>query len=213
MIPGYHIDANHGFVCQSHIFARKQVYDRAYIDQRYDTYKTSALMCVQRLDLIKDICGRIGSIFDFGYGNGQFLLHCHHDGIDASGYDINGYPLPKGPEFTYPDPLTTYDVATLFDVFEHMDETEQRELIGTLSCRYLAISVPWCHIELGGDWFLEWRHRRPDEHLFHFNAGSLCSLLRLYNYQPVFVGNPEDQIRKVEGEWWPNILTVIFKRL
>lgn len=213
MIPGYHIDENHGFLVQSRIFVQKQTYDLAYIDQRYEKYPKLGLMSHERLELIKDVCGRPASIFDFGYGNGAFLLHCYTDGIQTSGYEVNGWPLPECCMFSNVDPFISYDVATLYDVFEHLTEDEQRTLLSTLVCKNLVISVPWCHIELGREWFAAWRHRRPDEHLSAWNAGSLCSLLRIYNYVPVFVGNPEDNIRKVEGEWWPNILTVIFKRV
>lgn len=213
MIPGYHIDPNHGFIVQSHIFKQKQVYDIEYVKARYEKYPTTARMSYERLELVKDVCGRPATIFDFGYGNGDFIRHCASDGIQASGFEINKWPVPQECVFTSVDPFLSYDVATAYDVFEHLSEDEQRQLLDTLVCAHLVVSIPWCHIELGDDWFAAWRHRRPDEHLFHFNVGSLCSLFRLYNYRPVYVGNPEDQIRKVDGEWWPNILTVIFKRV
>lgn len=213
MIPGYHIDHNHGFVKQAHIFDKKMVYDRAYIKERYEKYTTVDQMNVLRLDLIKDHCGRPDTIYDFGYGNGSFLTHCYHDGIKPCGYEVNTWPLPDGCMHALPDPLMKFDVVTLFDVFEHLTEDEQRQILGVV-CRYMVLSVPWCHWhELGDGWFMDWRHRRADEHLSHFTPASLCSLFRLYNYRPIFVGNPEDQIRKVETEWWPNILTVIFKRV
>lgn len=214
MIPGYHIDKNHGSVHQSHIFDKKMVYDQAYIEQRYQKYDTVDRMNVLRLDLIKDVCGRPGSIFDYGYGNGSFLVHCHEDGIRSAGYEINTWPLPEGCMHAIADPLLRFDVFSMFDVFEHLTEDEQRSLLGNVICGHMVFSLPWCHYELGDEWFQNsYRHRRPDEHLSHWAPGSLCSLLKLYNYRPVYVGNPEDAIRKVESEWWPNILTAIFKRV
>lgn len=212
MTPDYDIDPNHGFLKQTRIFNKPMVYDREYIAQRYDTYTTNELMSMLRLDLIKDHCGRINSIFDFGYGNGAFLNQCQHDGIQSFGYDINQYPIPEGCIFTSHDNLT-FDVVTMFDVLELLNEDEQRHMLGTLNCKWLVISVPWCHaMELGWEWFSQWRHRRPDEHLAGFGVASLCSLLKVYKYVPVFVGCPEDAIRK-PTDHLPNILTVVFKRV
>lgn len=211
MTPDYDIDSNHGFVKQTRIFNKPMVYDQQYIRERYDTYTTCELMSMLRLDLIKDHCGRINSVFDFGYGNGSFLKQCVHDGIDSYGYDINGYAIPEGAKFTSHDNLV-FDVVTMFDVLEHLTEDEQRHMLGTLHCKWLVISVPWCHaMELGWEWFSHWRHTRRDEHLFHFGVASLCSLLKVYKYVPVFVGCPEDAIRK-PTDHLPNILTVVFKR-
>lgn len=215
MIPGYHIDENHGQIVQSHIFDKKMVYDLAYIEQRYQKYDTVERMSMLRLDLIKDHCGRPNCIYDYGYGNGAFLVQCQQDGIMATGYEVNGWPLPEDCTYALPDAFMAFDVVTLFDVFEHMTEDEQRQLLSTVVCRYIVFSVPWCHAhELGDEWFQnQYRHRRVDEHLSHWTPASLCSLLKIYNYRPIFVGQPEDSIRKVESEWWPNILTVIFKRV
>lgn len=212
MIKGYTIDENHAFVKQTGIFERKQVYDVEYVRSRYDTYTTNEVMSMLRLDLIKDHCGRPEHIFDLGYGNGAFLKQCVTDGIRSYGFDVSGYPIPEGCVFASPEFLT-FDVVTLFDVFEHLTEDEQRNLLATLQTRYLVISVPWCHaMEIGWDWFYAWRHRRVDEHLAHFGVASLCSLLKVYNYKPIFVGNPEDAIRKSDNGL-PNILTVIFERV
>lgn len=215
MIPGYHIDPNHGCLWQSHIFEKPMVYDKAYIQERYEKYSSVERMSMLRLDLIKDVCGRPGSLYDFGYGNGAFLVQCQTDGITSWGYEINTWPIPEGCRHALPDPFIAFDVVTLFDVFEHLTEDEQRQLLGTVVCKHIVLSVPWCHAhELGPEWFTHaYRHRRPDEHLSHWSPASLCSLFRIYKYTPVFVGNPEDQIRKVDGEWWPNVLTIIFKRL
>lgn len=214
MIPGYHIDENHGFIQQSRIFDKKMVYDKAYVQQRYEKYDTVERMCMLRLDLIKDHCGRPTSIYDYGYGNGAFLNHCLHDGIQTFGFEVNTWPVPEGCMYVTHDPFMRFDVVTLFDVFEHLTEDEQRALLSTVVCEYMVFSVPWCHPELGPEWFQNtYRHRRADEHLSHWTPASLCSLLKIYNYRPIFVGSPEDQIRNHPDEWWPNILTVIFKRV
>lgn len=211
MTPDYNIDENHGFLRQARIFNKPMVYDQEYIRQRYDTYTTNELMSMLRLDLIKDHCGRPKTVFDFGYGNGAFLRQCVTDGIQGFGYDISGYPIPDGAQFTSHENLV-FDVVTMFDVFEHLSEDEQRHMLGTLRCKWLVISVPWCHaMELGLEWFSQWRHRRPDEHFSAFGAASLCSLLKVYKYVPVYVGCPEDAIRK-PTDHLPNILTVVFKR-
>ena len=192
MIPGYHIDANHGHIVQSRALERKTPANKAI---------SYPLLSFQRLELIKDVCGRPATLLD--YGSPEFVLYCDTGGIQTTGCRISDAA----------DPFIAYDVATLFDVFQLMTEDEQRDLLGTLVCKHLVLSVPWCHPELGAEWFAAWRHLKRDEHLSHWTSASLCSLLRIYNYRPIYVGNPEDAIRKVESEWWPNILTVILKRI
>ena len=48
------------------------------------------------------------------------------------------------------------------------NQNEGLEFVKKLKCKYILISVPCCHY-YSDDWFKNWKHRRPDEHIFHFN--------------------------------------------
>jgi hypothetical protein len=56
---------------------------------------------------------------------------------------------------------------------------------------------------------MNWKHRKPNEHLFHFNPDSLRKHFELHGYEYVTHSCIEDGIRKGEDE---NILTGIFKK-
>jgi peptidoglycan hydrolase-like protein with peptidoglycan-binding domain len=79
-----------------------------------------------------------------------------------------------------------------------------------LDCNYVYISLPWCH-NFSEEWFMNWKHRRPDEHLWHFNKKSIENFFNEMGYDMVDYSNVEDLIR-VSGEEYPNILTCIFKK-
>jgi hypothetical protein len=63
---------------------------------------------------------------------------------------------------------------------------------------------------LSAEWFESWKHRRPNEHLWHFNDESLKKFVESQNYEFVNSTNIEDCIRKTNYNY-PNILTSIFK--
>ena len=58
---------------------------------------------------------------------------------------------------------------------------------------------------------MNWKHRRPDEHLWHFDEDSLYNFMKRMGYTFISSSNIEDTIRKnKEGE--TNILTAVFKK-
>ena len=74
------------------------------------------------------------------------------------------------------------------------------------------ISVPNCHYTNDG-WFENWKHRRPDEHLWHFNKKSLDKFMERMGYVMISSTNLEDTIRKNNDQEEKNILTCVFKKL
>ena len=61
-----------------------------------------------------------------------------------------------------------YDIITFYDSLEHFEEIE---FVKKLKCNYICISVPNCHYK-NDEWFRNWKHRKPNEHLWHFNSKS-----------------------------------------
>jgi hypothetical protein len=146
------------------------------------------------------------SILDVGYGNGDFLRICKNK-IDSYGNDISGYPVPEGVTFVKNIFERHYDVICFFDVLEHF---EKIDFVQNLKCDYIFLSLPWCH-NFSDEWFLNWKHRRPDEHLWHFDEKSIKNFFNEMGYETIDYSNIEDLIR-VSNEDYPNILTCILKK-
>ncbi len=189
-------------------------YDANYIRARYETYPREQLVaCAHlRLGLVSTLAKPyyLHRLLDYGYGNGAFLSAAvNHPQISAHGYEINGWPIPAGATSVY-DPLEMqWDTVCFFDVMEHIPNL--RDVLARLNTRNLVISLPWCHANmLGADWFANWKHRRPGEHIWHFDADSITAFLARFGYGLVhFIGNPEDAVRRPSGHAPANILTVI----
>lgn len=185
-------------------------YDRAYIENNYCTYSQK---CREMAHLrFGYICGALGaipdSVLDIGYGSGEFLSVAAQIVPRVGGHDITGINPPAGVEFITNIYESEWDVVTFFDVLEHFKDP--REVVSRLDAQHIAISLPWCHY-VNDEWFAEWKHRKPNEHLHHFNAVSLAAMMRECGYR--LITSPteiEDTIRK-ELNGLPNILTCIFQ--
>lgn len=157
------------------------------------------------------IVGSIGhipkSILDVGYGNGSFLKTCSKIIPNCYGNDISGYELPNDISFVSDIESKFFEVITFFDSLEHFIDIE---FVKNLNCDYICISVPWCHYH-DDDWFENWKHRRPNEHLHHFNQKSLNKFMQRMGFDIISSTNIEDTIRVGVGKEY-NILTSIFKK-
>jgi SAM-dependent methyltransferase len=183
-----------------------QKYDFDYVS-RYNLFDDT----LQRLRY--DYCSsyfNFDSVLDVGYGNGDFLKVCKENGKECYGNDISGYALPEGIHFTE-DRNIEVDLVTFFDCLEHFPERNLEDILSSLRCKYLCITVPWCHDWDNTDKFLSWRHRKPNEHFHHFDVKGLSTLLNMSGFDIVNVSSFEDTIRSNKGQL-PNILTVLAKK-
>jgi hypothetical protein len=142
-----------------------------YVEKRYDSYgELTNYMSHLRLGYVFGVVKeKINSILDVGYGNGSFLKVCKKTIPNCYGHDVTNYKLPEGVEFVNNWIESETDVTTFFDVIEHLDDPY---IVKNLKTKYIIISVPWCHYE-SDEWFENWKHRRPNEHLWHFNGSSM----------------------------------------
>jgi methyltransferase family protein len=205
MLSGYK-RIQHGIIKQDPLLPMI-TYDISYVRDSYDTFPTIRQMSELRLDLIRHVVPvPPGSeVLDVGYGNGDFLRLCMERGMTAFGNDVSGYPLPPGASFVADICAGRFDCVTFFDSLEHMVSID---FMAKLQAKYVAISLPWCHY-LDDEWFRGWKHRRPDEHVYHFDAASLCLYMKANGFSSRYIGNPEDRIR-TPVDALPNILTGIF---
>lgn len=207
MLENYIVDDN-GIVKQLH--KDEMVYDDSYVQNRYNMYDTTRQMSYLRLG---NLLGLLGPdvpkrLLDVGYGNGDFLITASRVVEKCFGFDVPpAYPLPD--EIETVDSLydREYDVVCFFDSLEHFEDIYE---IKNLKTRYIYISVPWCHYQ-SDEWFEGWKHRRPNEHLWHFNLDALINFMRSIDYQYIHHSSIEDLIRKPQGDL-PNILTGLFRK-
>lgn len=194
----YQVDKNH------------IAYDKEYVNTRYVKYgELPTYMGYLRLGNIVGSIGKVpDSILDIGYGDGSFLKVCSNIIPKCYGYDISTYPIPEKCQQVNDISEDCYDVITFFDSLEHFEDIE---FVRDLKCNYICISVPYCSYK-SDSWFENWKHRRPNEHLWHFDQYSLTNFMMRMGYGVVSGSNIEDTIRKNEDEHY-NILTCVFKKL
>jgi hypothetical protein len=179
-------------------------YDHAYV-ARYEKYPERELSEI-RAALFRRFFPEAEAVCDIGYGTGAFLraVKDRSPWVDCFGYDVSPYPAPS---FVRVEPnwqKKRWPVLTFFDSLEHFEQLPKFKAEGVI------VSVPWYHPALGAKWFYGWKHRRPGEHLWHFTPETLANVMAINGLRPVFIGSPEDAVRKNDGDW-PNILTMVFK--
>lgn len=204
MIPNYEKDRN-GVIRQmtrEHLTA----YDQQYVQERYSSAPVQEMSNL-RLGYIVGSIGYVpDSILDIGYGQGDFLRAAAKLVPHVRGYDVPpAYPVP-GIELVESPYAQCYDVVTFFDSLEHFESIYD---IKALRARNVVLSVPWCHY-LSDDWFRTWKHRRPNEHLWHFDLDSLTRFMGEVGYSIVNHCAIEDAIRRGDGIH-ANILTATFR--
>jgi hypothetical protein len=183
-------------------------YNLEYVSNSYDSYGEKVnYISFLRLGYLLGVINEIpNSILDIGYGNGAFLKACKNVIKNCYGNDISDYNLPADVNFIDDIFIDYYDVITFFDSLEHFHDIE---FVKKLKCKYILISVPCCHY-YSDDWFKNWKHRRPDEHIFHFNENSLNDFMIDCGFEKMSISFVEDTIRKGEEK---NILTGIFRKI
>ena len=183
-------------------------YDEFYLKHYENMGSLLQPTSMLRLGYIIGSVGKIPtSLLDVGYGNAAFLNSSRPLIPKLYGNDVAKQLLPDGVEYVENIMEEKYDVITFFDSLEHMEDIE---FVKNLKCNYICISLPWCHY-FNDEWFENWKHRKPDEHLWHFNKESLTKFMTRMSYETIDICNLEDATRD-NGEKHENILTGIFKK-
>lgn len=208
------------------LYPQKFKYDPKYVsvyDKPQYSKKSDVLQSI-RFNFIRAMLQetKLESLIDIGYGNGAFLSHVRSvdPEIVLYGHDITGIEPPKGVFETEGDEwilMPGNTVMTFWDCLEHFPDLS---FLSAISSNYIVVSLPWCHFNrisphhcdsvLGVEWFSNWHHRKPNEHLHHFDKDSLIRTFEMYGWRCIGSTNAEDMIRR--GSSSRNILTAAFKR-
>lgn len=206
------------------LYPQRFTYDEKYVS-KYNTPKYTILNDALQKLRIGFVLACWGGEFtpgllDVGFGNGAFVKAAQQSDLFAQlyGYDVTDVRIPRnvarlGDDWTD----GTYNIVTFWDVLEHFPDLS---FLATLKADMVVISCPWCHYndfkdsdnEKAVEYFTDWHHRKPNEHLHHFDRSSLVKTMVLYGWQYVQSCSIEDLVRKGKDRRPPNILTAAFKR-
>jgi len=161
----------------------------------------------------------VDRLLDFGCGSGTFLTIANKY-CNAVGYDINDHKIKakKIADINYPK--KHFRIVTFFDSLEHTVCPEH--IINVMYPKYIIISIPECNAikniynntyDVDYKKFIEWKHRKYGEHLYHFNRFLLDKFMNKMNYKCLIHSNFEDLIRKPINKFESNILSAIYKRM
>jgi SAM-dependent methyltransferase len=186
-------------------------YDAAYLDRmaRRGVLKAHALAAA-RLNVLEAFVPEARSMLDFGCGIGQFVNLARTCGWDARGHDVAPGDEPWRVDYAAAAAVP-WQVVTFFDSLNHL--TAPDRVVRSLSPGWVMVSVPECHSPASRDWFMSWEHRRPGEHLWHWNRPMLDQWFWLLGYEPVMHSHFEDDLRGRYHPDLPNILTAIYRQV
>jgi len=132
-------------------------------------------------------------VLDFGSGIPWFRVF-RPAGIEVDTYDIGVAPQTG---------ITRekYDLITLWDVLEHLEDLTLANL-AIRSSKWAAVTVP---ILPSGVLLHKWKHYKPGEHIIVFTEQSLQEFFNKRGFKLILKGHPECEIRT-------DITSFLFKR-
>lgn len=179
-------------------------YGIKYVEKNYRWSPVTEVSFL-RLGYIASILKDDSKVLDIGYGDGEFIRALRKCGVDAIGYDVHSDSLGVP---TVSDLSGKYDVVTLYDALEHV---ENLETILKINTEYFIVTVPNFLLNQSDDQIRNWKHYKPNEHLHYFTEASILALFRRHDFDCLLVHNVEDLIRTKNGQN-ANTMTYIFKR-
>jgi hypothetical protein len=178
-------------------------YDKQYASHTKTNHKMSYLRIGVLLGFIHvDELKKMNCI-ELGPGNGEFYKTIQTKVNDMKGYDLADTEFSN---ITLPQIYNKqWDILFAFDVIEHMEDIND---IWKIDFNYAFISIP-CPPQGNLE---DWRHLKPNEHLWHITASQFEKWANDNNYSVIYSGCPEDVIRIRWNKDKVNINTFIIKR-
>lgn len=143
---------------------------------------------------------------DIGAGNGNFVRYGKNKFKNLYSYDITGNTISQE---TLEN--TIWDLVVLTDTLEHFDDINK---LFNLNWKYAFISFPETPKVLVWEELMDWKHFKPDEHIWCLNMNGMIQWLSDNGCEIMAKGNPEDLIRtnKDKDKENTNISTILTKR-
>jgi len=188
----------------------RMVYDAEYVRSRYaaidDRVKALAR---HRIEVLTAFSGPPANrtLLDYGSGSGRVVEAAAAAGWNAAGCDVVPGRMGLAP---HEAARVRWQAVTFFDSLGHL--VDPAAVVRDLAAGWVMVSVPWCHRPEDWCWFGPWKHRRPGEHLWHWNRDTLAAFFADLGYAEVVSGCVEDDFRPHPGQAEANILTAVFRR-
>lgn len=143
---------------------------------------------------------------DVGSGNGEFSRYAKTVFKEICEYDLSGETISKEQLFS-----TNWDLAVFSDVIEHFPDINE---FFEIPWKYALVSFPETPQFYDFNDLKEWRHFKPNEHLWYMNSKSFIKWAKsiIPSLQILNFGYFEDLIRKRWDDDLPNIATILLKR-
>jgi len=121
-------------------------------------------------------------VLDYGCGPGWFRAFALH-GVQVDTFDL--YPWPQtGINHDH------YDLITLWDVLEHVEDLDQFVSDLCSKADNIALTTPILPNEATFE-LKKWKHYKPGEHLHYFTVESLTELFAKHGFILIKIGDPE----------------------
>jgi hypothetical protein len=178
-----------------------EVYDNEYLQKYMKNANTELGRTIYRCrwELIQKYI-KEGSLLDYGCGPNAFNDQ-GSDVFDRYGYDINPYSGFNK------IPFRRWDIVTFWDSLEHIPNFY--ETIKRFDAKWLFITCP--NVESVQGSITQWRHYRPEEHLFYFDRHSLKIILQALGYKIKEISFEEGALRNPQDP--KAIITVVAERV
>lgn len=145
------------------------------------------------------------NVCDVGSGNGMFAKEASKLFMSpVKEYDLSGETITREELLS-----THWDMIFLTDVLEHFLDVDE---LFEINFDRAFISFP--ETPNVSDWRMlqDWRHFRPNEHIYCLDLKNMISMCEKNGYKTVLSGNPEDAIRKNKIDQ-TNISTIIIEKI
>lgn len=141
-------------------------------------------------------------ICDVGSGNGNFAKVASNVFGKVKEYDLSGDTISKDELLS-----TEWDLIVLSDVLEHFEDINS---LFDIKFEYLLLSFP--ETPAVTDWhkLSDWRHFKPNEHIYNLNMRGCNWWLEDNGYDIIRAGHIEDTIRKSDRPY--NISSIVAKK-
>ena len=199
-ITGFNYDGL--VVLVEQIYNERNIYNDDYFNRFQDRANSDIgkKLYAWRWDLVEKYCHGKMSLLDYGCASGAFHK-ATRNGFDTHGFDVNPYS-----EFNSL-PAEKMDIVTLWDVLEHL-KAPSKEL-ASLDAEWLFISTP--NVDAVDGKLEDWKHYRPDEHLWHFSPQDIADMLEPLGYEILESNFGEGEIRDPEDP--EQIFTVVARKV